>query len=48
LALGARFHSLRAGNGERSIDLVGEAQWIVAVILGTGHSGFPRLLFQQM
>jgi hypothetical protein len=29
--------------GERSIDLVGEAQWIVAVILGTGHSGFPRL-----
>ncbi len=24
--------------GERSIDLVGEPQWIVAGILGTGHS----------
>src|SRR5947208_14557276 len=24
--------------GERSIDLIGEPQWIVAVILGTGHS----------
>ena len=27
--------------GERSIDLVGEPQWIVAVILGTGHSCIP-------
>jgi hypothetical protein len=32
--------------GERSIDLVGEPQWIVTVILGTGHSCIcaPRLI----
>jgi hypothetical protein len=32
--------------GERSIDLIGEPQWIVAVILGTGHSCIraPRLV----
>jgi hypothetical protein len=32
--------------GERSINRVGELQWIVAVILGTGHSCIcaPRLI----
>jgi len=32
--------------GERSIDLIGEPHWIVAVILGTGHSCIcaPRLV----
>jgi hypothetical protein len=30
--------------GERSIDVVGEPQWIVAVILGTGHSLVPDAL----
>jgi len=28
--------------GERSIDLAGEPQWIVAIILGTGHSVVPN------
>ena len=30
--------------GERSIDLVGEPQWIVAVLFGTGHSLVPDAL----